>query len=79
MLTVPKAGAPTNPDWYHNVVANPDVTAEIGTATRRFRARVASSEDREPIWTKQKQDYPTFADYESKTARQIAVVILEPS
>src|SRR5438067_4421922 len=34
-----KAGLPTNPDWYHNLVANPDVTAEIGTETRRFRAR----------------------------------------
>ena len=73
-----KAGAPTNPDWYRNVVANPDVTAEIGTETRRFRARIASSAEREPIWNKQKQDYPGFADYEAKTDREIPVVILDP-
>jgi deazaflavin-dependent oxidoreductase (nitroreductase family) len=73
-----KGGEPTHPDWYHNLVANPDVTAEIGTDTRRFRARTAADE-REPIWTKQKQDYPGFADYEAKTDRQIPVVILEPA
>jgi deazaflavin-dependent oxidoreductase (nitroreductase family) len=74
-----KAGAPDNPDWYHNVVANPDVTAEIGSETRRFRARVTSGEERERIWTKQKQDYPGFADYETRTSREIPVVILDPN
>src|SRR5687767_7612454 len=49
-----KAGADTNPDWYHNVVANPDVTAEIGTETRSFRARVADAGERDPIWEQQK-------------------------
>lgn len=73
-----KAGADTNPDWYHNVVAHPDVTAEIGGDTRPFRATVASDTDREPIWAKQKADYPGFADYEAKTSRVIPVVILEP-
>ena len=74
-----KGGAPTHPDWYHNLVANPDVTAEIGTDTRDFRARTAAADEREPIWTKQKQDYPGFADYEAKTDRRIPVVILEPA
>jgi deazaflavin-dependent oxidoreductase (nitroreductase family) len=74
-----KAGAPTNPDWYHNLVANPAVTAEIGTQTLPFTARVASSQERAEIWTAQKADYPGFADYESKTTRQIPVVILEPA
>ncbi|MCB0977190.1 MAG: nitroreductase family deazaflavin-dependent oxidoreductase [Acidimicrobiales bacterium] len=73
-----KAGADTNPDWYHNVVAHPDVSAEIGSDTRPFRATVASEADREPIWTKQKADYPGFADYEAKTSRVIPVVILDP-
>jgi deazaflavin-dependent oxidoreductase (nitroreductase family) len=73
-----KGGAPTNPDWYHNLVANPGVTAEIGTETRSFRARVASSAEREPIWSKQKHDHPGFADYEAKTSREIPVAILEP-
>ncbi len=74
-----KAGAPDNPDWYHNLRANPEVTAEIGTETRSFRARTATAEERAPIWAKQKQDYPGFADYESKTSREIPVVILEPA
>jgi deazaflavin-dependent oxidoreductase (nitroreductase family) len=73
-----KAGAPTNPDWFHNLRANPDVTAEIGRETRAFRARIALGEERERIWTKQKQDYPGFADYEAKTDRVIPVVILDP-
>jgi deazaflavin-dependent oxidoreductase (nitroreductase family) len=73
-----KAGAPDNPDWYHNLRANPEVTAEIGTETRRFRARIAEGEERERIWTKQKQDYPGFAEYEAKTSREIPVVVLEP-
>ena len=74
-----KAGAPTNPDWYHNLVANPAVTAEIGPDTVRLRARVADPGEREPIWTAQKADYPGFAEYETRTNRQIPVVILEPA
>jgi deazaflavin-dependent oxidoreductase (nitroreductase family) len=72
-----KAGAPTNPDWYHNLVANPAVRAEIGTQTLDLTARVADSTEREPIWVAQKADYPGFAEYETKTSRQIPVVILE--
>ena len=71
-----KAGAPTNPDWYHNLLANPQATVEVGEDTVRVRARVAEGEERERIWAKQKQDRPTFADYEKQTARQIPVVIL---
>ncbi|MFN8023743.1 MAG: nitroreductase family deazaflavin-dependent oxidoreductase [Acidimicrobiales bacterium] len=73
------AGAPNNPAWFHNLVANPDVGAEIGTETKAFRARVAEPDEREPIWIKQKTDYPGFADYESKTDRLIPVVILDPA
>ena len=73
-----KAGAPTHPDWYRNLLANPDVTAEVGTETKAFRARVASGEERERIWSKQKHDYPGFAEYEAKTDREIPVVVLEP-
>ncbi len=74
-----KAGAPTNPDWYHNLVANPAVTAEIGTKTLQLNARVAGPQEREPIWAAHKAEYPGFAEYESKTTRQIPVVILEPA
>lgn len=74
-----KAGADTHPDWYHNLVAHSDVNAEIGTGTRSFQARTADAEEREPIWSKQKDDYPGFAGYEESTSRVIPVVILEPS
>jgi deazaflavin-dependent oxidoreductase (nitroreductase family) len=73
-----KGGAPTNPDWYHNLRANPEATIEVGTETIPVRARVAQGDERERIWEKQKRDYPGFADYERKTSRQIPVVILEP-
>lgn len=74
-----KAGAPTNPDWYHNLVANPQVQAEIGTETVPLTARVAGDEEREPIWSAHKAEYPGFEDYEKKTSRKIPVVILEPA
>ncbi|HUB68915.1 MAG TPA: nitroreductase family deazaflavin-dependent oxidoreductase [Acidimicrobiales bacterium] len=72
-----KAGAPNNPDWYHNIVANPDVTVEIGDQTHKVRARVASGEERSQIWERQKTAVPGFADYEQKTSRQIPVIILD--
>lgn len=72
-----KGGASTNPDWFHNLVANPDATIEIGTETFAVKARVAEGEEREPIWTRQKELMPGFADYEKKTPRQIPVIILE--
>jgi deazaflavin-dependent oxidoreductase (nitroreductase family) len=73
-----KAGADTNPDWYHNLIANPRVRAEIGAQTIDLVARVADGEERERIWAAHKAANPGFADYEQKTARQIPVVILEP-
>ena len=74
-----KAGADTSPDWYHNLVANPAVSAEIGTGTRSFTARVADPDERAPIWEQQKRDYPGFAEYEAGTDRVIPVVILDPA
>ena len=74
-----KAGAPTHPDWYHNLVANRYVTVEIGTETCRFRARTATNGEREPILGQAEADYPGFADYETKTDREIPVVILDPA
>ncbi len=72
-----KAGAPTNPDWYHNLLANPDVSVEVGGETIAVTARVAEGDEREAIWEQHKTDNPGFAEYESKTDRQIPVVILE--
>jgi deazaflavin-dependent oxidoreductase (nitroreductase family) len=74
-----KGGAPTNPDWYHNVVANPEVKIEIGTETFAARAHVAEGAERESIWERQKRDWPGFAEYEEKLkgVREIPVVVLD--
>jgi deazaflavin-dependent oxidoreductase (nitroreductase family) len=72
-----KGGAPTNPAWFHNLTVNPDVKIEVGTDTLDVRARVLEDEERAPIWEKQKQLMPGFAQYEQKTSRQIPVVLLE--
>jgi deazaflavin-dependent oxidoreductase (nitroreductase family) len=73
-----KGGAPTNPDWFHNLVANPNTSIEIGTDRYDVTARVTSPEERQRIWDEQKKAFPNFAEYE-KTAggREIPVVVLD--
>lgn len=74
-----KGGGPHNPDWYHNLLANPETVVEVGTDTIPVRARELAGDERAPIWEKQKQLVPGFADYETKTEgiREIPVVLLE--
>jgi deazaflavin-dependent oxidoreductase (nitroreductase family) len=72
-----KGGAPTHPDWYHNLVADPRARVEIGSETFDVAAYVATGEERERLWTLQKEDFPGFAEYEQKTDREIPVVVLE--
>ncbi len=74
-----KAGAVDNPDWFHNLVANPDVSIEVGSDKVQVTARVLPDEERDPIWTAQKEAYPQFAGYEETAdGRQIPVVLLTP-
>ena len=73
-----KGGAPTNPDWYHNLVANPDLEIEVGTERRKVRARVAEGEEHDLLYAEQARRYPQFAKYQEGTDRTIPVVILEP-
>jgi deazaflavin-dependent oxidoreductase (nitroreductase family) len=72
-----KGGAPVNPGWYHNLVANPDTVVEVGTETIPVHARVAEGEERDRIWEEQARAVPAFAEYQEKTTRPIPVVILE--
>ena len=74
-----KGGAPDNPTWFHNLRANPNATIEVGIDTHRVVARTAVGDERERIWTLQKQEFRGFADYEQRTEREIPVVILEPT
>jgi deazaflavin-dependent oxidoreductase (nitroreductase family) len=74
-----KGGADTNPDWFHNLIANPDVSIEVGTDKLDVRARVVNGGEQDAIWARQKRDFPQFAGYEEKTSRvQIPVVVLDP-
>ena len=74
-----KGGADTNPGWFHNLRANPDATIEVTGDTIDVKARVVEGDERDAIWEQQKTDYPQFADYEQKTARdEIPVLVLRP-
>jgi len=74
-----KAGAPDNPAWYHNLIANPDASVEVGTGTFPVKARVAEPAERDVIWDRQKERAPHFAQYEQKAApRKIPVIVLDP-
>ncbi len=73
-----RGGAPTNPDWFHNLVANPDTTIEIGADTVPVRARVLDGDERTEVWERQKATVPQFAEYEvSAGDREIPVFALE--
>jgi len=74
-----KAGADTNPDWYWNLVAHPDVTVEVGPGTYEATAVPVTGEDRDRIYAGQARQYPGFAEYEQKTSRVIPVVELIPN
>jgi deazaflavin-dependent oxidoreductase (nitroreductase family) len=73
-----KGGSPTNPDWYHNLVANPRARVEVGNDALDVNARVARGEERERIWEEQKRLNPNFGDYEERTEREIPVIVLDP-
>jgi deazaflavin-dependent oxidoreductase (nitroreductase family) len=71
-----KAGAPTNPDWFHNLVAHPEVTVELGTDTFTARAEVVQGDERDRVYAAQAAEFPNFAEYEASTDRVIPVVRL---
>ena len=70
-------GLPTHPDWYHNLVANPTVTVEVGIETYQARAVVVTGAERDRIFARQVQVVPIFGEYQERTTRIIPVVRLE--
>jgi deazaflavin-dependent oxidoreductase (nitroreductase family) len=74
-----KAGAPTNPDWYYNLKASPNVTIEVGTGTIEVLASEATGEERERLYSAQAQRAPVFAEYAQKAKREIPVIVLTPT
>ena len=78
VILASKGGAPTNPDWYHNILAHPDVTVELGD--ERFRAHATPVRDEgeyERLYTQHATEMPGFAEYRKKTTRRIPVIALE--
>ena len=71
-----KGGSPKHPDWYHNLVANPAVTIEVGTETIEARAEVIAGEERDRLYAVQAGLYPQFAEYEQRTSRVIPVIAI---
>jgi deazaflavin-dependent oxidoreductase (nitroreductase family) len=74
-----KAGAPTNPDWYHNLIAEPNVSIEVGTDTIAVLAGEATGEERERLFRTQAERVPQFAEYEKQAGRVIPVIVLTPT
>jgi len=72
-----KAGAPTNPAWYHNLLAHPTVTVEVGDEKVEADAVVTTGAEREELFDRQAGLYAQFAEYARKTTRQIPVIALE--
>ncbi len=73
-----KGGAPTNPDWYHNLKAHPNATIEVGTDTFDVVASEADEQERERLFRAQAERLPQFAEYEQKAGRTIPVMLLTP-
>lgn len=77
VIIASKGGAPTNPDWYYNVLANPTVSVEVGTEQFQARATVVAEPERMQLFNQMAAHMPGFAEYQRNTTRTIPVVVLE--
>jgi len=71
IVVASKGGTPQHPGWYRNILANPEVEVQVGTAKMKARARTAVGDERARVWS-------PYADYQKKTEREIPVVVLDP-
>jgi deazaflavin-dependent oxidoreductase (nitroreductase family) len=78
IVVASKGGAPQHPGWYRNLLANPGVDVQVGTAKLKARARTATGEERTRLWQEALKFWPPYADYQKKTEREISVVVLDP-
>jgi deazaflavin-dependent oxidoreductase (nitroreductase family) len=77
VVVASQGGLPRHPQWYRNLVANPDTTVQVGAEHRRVRARVASAEEKAVLWPRLVDLYADFDNYRAWTDRDIPVVVLE--
>jgi deazaflavin-dependent oxidoreductase (nitroreductase family) len=78
ILIASKGGYPKNPAWFHNLVANPDTTIQIGSKRMPVHARIATSEEYDRLWKRAVEVYGGYEDYRRRTDRQIPLIVLEP-
>jgi deazaflavin-dependent oxidoreductase (nitroreductase family) len=78
VLVASKGGYPKNPAWFHNLMANPDTTVQVGPKRRAVHAREAQPQERTRLWPLVVRTYGGYEDYARRTEREIPLVILEP-
>ena len=78
VIVASKGGFPKNPAWFHNLLANPDTSVQIGSEIRKVHARVATPEERERLWAMAVKAYHGYENYRVRTDREIPLVVLEP-
>ncbi|MGE0506536.1 MAG: nitroreductase family deazaflavin-dependent oxidoreductase [Solirubrobacterales bacterium] len=78
VLVASKGGFPKHPAWYHNLMANPDTTVQVGPERRPVHARVAEEPERDRLWTLADAAYGGYRDYRARAGREIPLVVLEP-
>lgn len=78
ILVASKGGYPKNPAWFHNLMANPDTSVQVGSKRRAVHAHVASAEERERLWPLMVKVYSGYDGYQQRTEREIPLVVLEP-
>jgi F420H(2)-dependent quinone reductase len=78
VLVASKGGYPKNPAWFHNLVAHPDTTVQVGARHVDVHARVAQGEERDRLWSLMVGVYSGYDGYRKRTDREIPIVVLEP-
>lgn len=76
IIIASKGGAPTNPDWYHNILAHPEVELEVGTERFKAHATIPEREERDRLFAKFAKQAPGFSEYQKHTSRLLPVILL---
>lgn len=78
VIIASKGGTPTHPAWYLNLISNPVVTVEVGDREVQVRAEEVSGAEKTRLWQRMVEMYPTYDDYQTKTEREIPLLLLHP-
>lgn len=78
VVVASKGGYPKHPAWYHNLVAHPDTTIQVGSRHLDVHARVATAEERPRLWARAVKTYRGYTGYQQRAGREIPLVVLEP-